>query len=395
MINKAWKHYIDFRLVSMCLILAGLFIFFRIQVGGFYFSGESISKLVRDMSTWGILGAGVTLIIIAGHIDLSIGSQLAVTSAACALLLNPEYGPGFSTITALLIVLCIGPVIGFLQGYLTAYMKIPSFIVTLGGLFIFRGVTQKISAYDPRVPDSSWILSIGFDYLSPVMGWVTVIIVSALFFSMAYYNRVTRKKRDLLVEPLWLFITKSIIIISLLFGFINTVNGYRGLPLQTLIMFIILLLLFFILKFTTFGRRLYAIGGNAEAARLSGIRSARYITGVFMLMGLLAGIAGIMWMAQNQGSTKNAGEFYELYAIAAAVIGGASLNGGKGTIIGTFLGGLVMATVIQGMDYSNLDNWLQLVVRGAVLVAAVGIDVMSRYPPEWLVQWRFRRGTKF
>jgi D-xylose transport system permease protein len=266
---------------------------------------------------------------------------------------------------------------------------------TGGGLFIFRGVTQKISAYDPRVPDSSWILSIGFDYLSPVMGWITVIIVGGLFFSMAYYNRVTRKKRELSVEPLWLFITKSIIIIALLAGFINAVNGYRGLPLQTLIMFIILLLLFFVLKFTTFGRRLYAIGGNPEAARLSGIRSKRYITGVFMLMGLLAGIAGIMWMAQNQGSTKNAGEFYELYAIAAAVIGGASLNGGKGTIMGTFLGGLVMATVIQGMDYSNLDNWLQLVVRGAVLVAAVGIDVMSRYPPEWLVQWRFRRGTKF
>ena len=111
-------------------------------------------------------------------------------------------------------------------------------------------------------------------------------------------------------------------------------------------------------------------------------------------MGMLAGVAGVVWMAQNQGSTKNAGEFYELYAIAAAVIGGTSLMGGRGTIFGTFLGGLVMATVIQGMDYTSLDNWLQLVVRGSVLVLAVGIDIMTKNPPLWLQQFKYKLSRK-
>jgi len=165
-------------------------------------------------------------------------------------------------------------------------------------------------------------------------------------------------------------------------------NEYKGIPNQTLVMVAVLVILHVISKQTTFGRYLFAIGGNVEAARVSGIKVERKTVAVFALMGFLAAVAGIVWMAQNQGSTKNGGQYYELYAIAAAIIGGTSLLGGRGSIFGTFLGGLVMATVIQGMDYTNLENWLQLVVRGSVLVLAVGLDVIAKNPPPWVRRLR-------
>ncbi len=389
--SSAWKDHIDARVLSMVFILVGLWVLFRVQVGEFYFSGESIAKLLRDMSTWTILGAGMTLVIVAGHIDLSVGSLLAVAAATGAFAINAEYGFGLSTVEGVAIAVAAGTLLGFVQGLLTAYIRIPAFIVTLGGLFIFRGFTQKISAFDPRVPDSSWILSLGFEYLSPNLGWALGAIVCVVFIALQMRRRAARIKAGLSTEPLWLTGTKGAVVSILILGFVWKVNEYRGIPEQTLMMFAVLLIMHIVAHNTTFGRRLYAIGGNVEAARLSGIRVERYTVGIFVLMGFLASVAGIVWMAQNQGSTKNAGEFYELYAIAAVVIGGTSLAGGKGTIFGTFLGGLVMATVIQGMDYSNLDNWLQLVVRGAVLVIAVGIDSLGKNPPRWLQRIRFNK----
>ncbi|MCX6149504.1 MAG: hypothetical protein NTX22_03150 [Ignavibacteriales bacterium] len=381
---------INFRLLSMVIILIVMWIFFRIQVGEFYFNGESIAKLSRDMVSWTILAAGVTLVIISGNIDLSVGSFLALIAASCALLINKEGGYGIPTEWAVVIALVIGTFLGFLQGVLTAYFKIPSFIVTLGGLFIFRGITQQLSAFDPRVPDSSWIVQIGIGYIPPFAGWLIGLAAVAVIIFLQLKSRMKKKRMNISEEKLMFFILKIIFISVLIFLFIYKVNAYKGIPNQTLIMFIVLILLYFIAKHTVFGRHIYAIGGNVQAARLSGIKVERKIVTVFALMGLLTGIAGVIWMAQNQGSTKNAGQFYELYAIAAAVIGGTSLMGGKGTILGTFLGGLVMATVIQGMDYSNLDNWLQLVVRGAVLVFAVGIDIATKNPPRWMQRLRFK-----
>jgi D-xylose transport system permease protein len=182
-----------------------------------------------------------------------------------------------------------------------------------------------------------------------------------------------------------------VVAVLAILGFVAKVNEYRGIPYQTVVMAAVLLAAAFIAGKTKLGRHLYAIGGNAEAARLSGINPERAIVAVFTLMGLLGGIAGVVWMAQNQGSTKNAGTYYELYAIAAAVIGGTSLMGGRGSIGGTFLGGLVMATVIQGMDYTSLENWVQLVVRGMVLVIAVGIDMVAKDPPIWMRRLAARR----
>jgi D-xylose transport system permease protein len=367
----------------MILILVVMWVFFRLQVGDFYFSGESMAKLSRDMVSWTILAAGMTLVIISGNIDLSVGSLLAVVAASAALMMNPEYGPGWSANIAVPIALAIGTSLGLLQGTLVAYFRIPSFIVTLGGLFVFRGITQKISEFDPRVPGGNWVVSLGFDYVPHQTAYFMIAVFVLVLAGVLIVSRSNRLRMNL---PSWNIpaLTGILFVVAAVLAFlVMKMNEYKGIPNQTVVMVIVLIALHVISKQTTLGRHLYAIGGNTEAARISGIKVERKIVAVFALMGFLAAVAGIVWMAQNQGSTKNGGQYYELYAIAAAIIGGTSLMGGRGTIFGTFLGGLVMATVIQGMDYTNLENWLQLVVRGSVLVLAVGLDVMAKNPPLW------------
>jgi D-xylose transport system permease protein len=374
---------VNFRVMSMILILVMMWVFFRLQVGDFYFSGESMAKLSRDMVSWTILAAGMTLVIISGNIDLSVGSLLAVVAASAALMMNPEYGPGWSANIAVPIALAIGTSLGLLQGTLVAYFRIPSFIVTLGGLFVFRGITQKISEFDPRVPGGNWVVSLGFDYVPHQTAYFMIAVFVLVLAGVLIVSRSNRLRMNL---PSWNIpaLTGILFVVAAVLAFlVMKMNEYKGIPNQTVVMVIVLIALHVISKQTTLGRHLYAIGGNTEAARISGIKVERKIVAVFALMGFLAAVAGIVWMAQNQGSTKNGGQYYELYAIAAAIIGGTSLMGGRGTIFGTFLGGLVMATVIQGMDYTNLENWLQLVVRGSVLVLAVGLDVMAKNPPLW------------
>jgi D-xylose transport system permease protein len=372
----------------MALILAGMWMYFRWQVGGFYFSGDSISNLSRDMATWTILAAGMTLVIVAGHIDLSVGSLLALVAASCAFMIDPEQGQGWSASIAVPLALLLGTALGFLQGVIVAGFRVPAFIVTLGGLFIFRGMTMKVGARDPRVPDESWVSALGFGSLESSRGWVLGLAFVCLLILFRVLGRRRRRRMDIPVEACWISAVKILVPSALVLVFIAKANQARGVPYQTLVMMAVIVAVYFVAKHTLFGRRAYAIGGNATAARLSGISVEKTTIMVFTLMGLLAGIAGVVWMAQNQGSTKNAGTFYELYAIAACVIGGTSLMGGRGTVFGTFLGALVMATVIQGMDYTDLENWLQLVVRGSVLIVAVAIDIATKNPPPWMLRIR-------
>jgi D-xylose transport system permease protein len=379
---------LNLRVASMILILVLMWVFFRLQVGEFYFSGESIAKLSRDMASWTILAAGMTLVIIAGYIDLSVGSLLALVAASAALMMNPDYGPGLPANVAIPIALAIGTILGALQGALVAYFAIPSFIVTLGGMFVFRGITQKVSEFDPRIPAGNWVVSLGFDYVPSGTGYAIAVLITLLVAVLLVVGRRNRKRKNLPALNVPAVAGIVLLVAALLVGLVYKMNEYKGIPNQTLVMVAVLVILHVISKQTTFGRYLFAIGGNVEAARVSGIKVERKTVAVFALMGFLAAVAGIVWMAQNQGSTKNGGQYYELYAIAAAIIGGTSLLGGRGSIFGTFLGGLVMATVIQGMDYTNLENWLQLVVRGSVLVLAVGLDVIAKNPPPWVRRLR-------
>jgi D-xylose transport system permease protein len=375
----------------MAGILVLLWVFFRLQVGEFYFSGESIAKLSRDMASWSILAAGMTLVIVSGNIDLSVGSLLALVAASCALMMNPEYGPGLDPALAIPIGLVIGTGLGTLQGVLTAYGKIPAFIVTLGGLFVFRGITQKVSEFDPRIPGGSWVVSLGAEYVPPAIGYALA-GVSAV--GLAAFLIVGRRRRLRLGLPAISPMLLTGVVVgagAFLFAVTAIMNAYRGIPYQTALMAGIMVAVGIVARWTSLGRHVYAIGGNVEAARLSGVKVERSVVATFALMGFLTAVAGVVWMAQNQGSTKNGGTFYELYAIAGAVIGGTSLMGGRGTILGTVLGCLIMATVVQGMDYTSLENWVQLVVRGSVLVLAVGLDMLTKSPPAWIRRLQLRR----
>ena len=387
---------IDLRILSMIFILVIMWGFFRMKVGGFYFGGDSIGNLSRDMATWTILAGGMTLVIVAGYIDLSVGSLLALIAAVCAFLINSEFGLGWSATAAVPVALALGLVLGLYQGFMVAYFRIPAFIVTLAGMFMFRGITQKISAQDPRVPDSSWVTAIGFKYATVPVGWGIAIVACLAIAALIFLGRARKKRLGLGNESIFLTLLKIVLPSLAILGYVYKVNTAKGISYQTLAMALVLILLYFIARHTRFGRHVFAIGGNADAARLSGISVEKTTIAVFGIMGFLTAVAAIVWMAQNQGSTKDAGNWYELYAIAACVIGGTSLLGGRGTIFGTLLGALVMATVIQGMDYSGFENWIQLVVRGAVLALAVGIDVATKDPAPWMLRLRdsFRPGLK-
>ncbi len=387
---------IDLRILSMIFILMIMWTFFRVKVGDFYFGGDSIGNLSRDMATWTILAGGMTLVIVAGYIDLSVGSLLALIAAVCAYLINSEFGLGWSATRAVPVALALGLAIGIYQGFMVAYFRIPAFIVTLAGMFIFRGITQKVSAQDPRVPDTSWVTKLGFDHASVTAGWTIAIVACVALAALIVLGRARKKRLGLGSESIVLTLLKIVLPCLAILVYVYKVSAAKGISYQTLTMAVVLILLYFIARHTRFGRHVFAIGGNPEAARLSGISVERTTIAVFGIMGFLTAVAAIVWMAQNQGSTKDAGNWYELYAIAACVIGGTSLMGGRGTIFGTLLGALVMATVIQGMDYSGFENWIQLVVRGSVLALAVGIDVATKDPAPWMLRLRdaFRPGLK-
>jgi D-xylose transport system permease protein len=315
---------------------------------------------------------------------------MALVVACCAFMLDPEDGVGWSAVTAVPLALGVGVLFGAWQGVLVAHCRIPAFIVTLSGMFIFRGLTQRVSARDPRVPDASWVNALGFNYLPPVAGYIVAGIVSVTIILATVAAARRCRLLGLPSNGIPGILLRAGLPCALLIGFVWKVNAYRGLPAQTLVMAVVVSVMTFVACRTRFGRHVFAIGGNTEAARLSGINVERNTIAVFAIMGLLAGVAGVVWMAQNQGATQKAGEWYELYAIAACVIGGTSLMGGRGSVFGTLLGALVMATVIQGMDYTGLQNWIQLAVRGAVLALAVGIDVAGKDPAPWMLRLRRR-----
>jgi D-xylose transport system permease protein len=361
----------------MVLVLAALWIALRLKLGPFYWGGESIANLSRAMATWTILAAGMTLVIVCGHIDLSVGSLLALTASVAAFLMSKEFGRGWPAAPAVAAALGTGLAIGLAQGGLVAYARVPAFIVTLAGMFIYRGLTFKISEREPRVAGEPWIAKLGRGHVDPAVGWAVAIGAVVLIAAWAAFSRARRRRLGLTPEGPALPELPALLTAAAFLFYVQRVNAYQGIPTQTLLMAAILAALGFVARHTRFGRHVYAVGGNAEAARLSGISVERTTVAVFGIMGLMAAVGGVVWMAQNNGSTQNAGEWYELYAIAACVIGGTSLLGGRGGVFGAFLGALVMATVVQGLDYATSESWVRSVVYGAVLLAAVVADVVT------------------
>jgi len=376
-VKKESKLSFKFDLQSYTLILALVLIaiIFTIFTGGEFLSSRNLSNLFTQMSVIAVLAVGMTLVIVAGHIDLSVGSIVGVTGGIAAML---QVWHGWSTPIVVLAAVVIGGVIGLWQGWWVAYRAVPAFIVTLGGMLIFRGILIGLSDGQTVSSLNQSFKLIGNSYLPYVLGYILTAIAIISMIAFTINGRKKRKEMGLLLLPASIDYGKVIGYSIVLLVITYMLNRYLGIPVPFLIVVIVALIFMFITTKTAFGRRIYAIGGNPEAAALSGINIKRNTLYVFIIMGSLAGLAGVLLTARLNAATVSAGNSYELDAIAACVIGGTSLMGGKGKIVGAIIGALIMASIDNGMSMMNIGAYWQYIVKGLILILAVWVDIVSK-----------------
>jgi D-xylose transport system permease protein len=360
-------------MMIVSLIVIG--IIFSIMTKGIFLSPRNISMLARQTTVVGVLSIGMMFVIVATHIDLSVGAIVGLTGTIAAVL---QVWFHIGTIPTILIVVAVGVACGLAQGYWVAYRGVPAFIITLGGMLIFTGIKLGISKGASIAPMSDSFKVIGQAYVSPSISMVIGLIAIVSFFIVMIRNRNSKIKYNFPTEEFWKDILKTGILGVLIFISVFMLNGYRGIPAAVIILMFFVLVFSFIGNHTTFGRSIYSIGGNIEASRLSGIKTEKVTLMIFAISGALAAVAGIILTARLNSATSAAGDGMELDAIAACVIGGTSMAGGKGKITGVVIGALIMAALDNGMSLINLENFWQFIVKGLVLVLAVWIDTASK-----------------
>lgn len=361
-------------------LLAIWAMFFALSAGS-YLSAQNFSNLFRQMTVTSFLAVGMVLVIVTGNIDLSVGKLAGFVSVVVAYfqarvwtVLLPDQGV-LAAALSVLIGLAVGTLFGALQGYIIAYMKVPSFIVTLGGQWLLTGGILVVTE-GKTIPANQPAMSvISQAYLPPVWGWlVAAIIIAFLFFNM-FSSRARKRRYGFEVPNLYLDIATTSLFSLLVVAYVFIVNLYNGVQVPVLLLGLAAVIMTYVSDNTRFGRYSYAIGGNAEAARLSGINIRNTNFRVFVLMGLLCGISGVVLASYVGYGTTAAGSGYELDAIAACILGGTSTLGGVGTIFGAMIGGLIMTSLVNGLQILNVQPSWQYVLRGMVLVLAVYADV--------------------
>ena len=342
---------------------------------GIFLSSRNLSNLMLQTSVTGIIAVGMLMVIVAGQIDLSVGSVLGLAGGIAAIALT-NYNYGF--VPAIILAIVVGVAIGIFHGVLVAYANIPAFIVTLGGLLAWRGAVKAVTGSETVPIADATFKSIGQNYVAPQLGWILAGAGVLFVLAVAFRRVQTQKTYGLGEANIGGELVRAILPVGAIIVFIYVMNSYKGIPIPVMILLAVALLGVFITNFTTFGRYLYAIGGNADAARLSGINTKRNILKVYALLGALTGVAALIFTARVGSASPDAGTLKELDAIAACVIGGASLMGGRGTIFGACLGALIMASLDNGMSLLNVKDFMQDIIKGAILVAAVGLDMLGR-----------------
>lgn len=363
------------RAYTMIGALALIWIYFHWATGYIFLTPRNLSNLMLQTSVTGILAVGMLMVIVSGNIDLSVGSVLGLAGGIAAMLLSSL---GYGIVPSILAAIAVGVLIGIIQGGLTAYLNIPAFIVTLGGLLAWRGAVKGITKSETISIADETFKSFGQKYIPANIGWILAAAAILLVLLMAFRNVKTSREYGLNETNAAAEFLKAILPISAIVLFIYVMNAYAGVPVPVLIWLAVALVGYFITNNTTFGRYLYAIGGNADAARLSGINNKINILKVFALLGAFTGIAAVIFTARQGSAAPDAGVLKELDAIAACVIGGASLMGGRGTIFGACLGALIMASLDNGMVLLNVSDFMQEIIKGSILVAAVGLDMAGK-----------------
>ena len=363
------------RAYVMIIVLGLIWLYFHWATGYIFLTSRNLSNLMTQMAVTGILAVGMLMVIVSGNIDLSVGSVLGFAGGLAAFgVTTMEY----SLPVSILLAVGVGIAIGIFHGALTAYLNIPAFIVTLGGLLAWRGATKWLLGGNTIPVSSDAFKVIGQGNLPMTIGWILAAIAILFVLFMAYRNAASVKQYGLGEANYGAASLKALLPIGAIVAFIWVMNSYQGVPVPVLILLAIALIGAFLTNSTTFGRYLYAIGGNADAARLSGINNRMNILKVYALLGALTGAAALIFTARVGSASPDAGTLKELDAIAACVIGGASLMGGRGTIFGACLGALIMASLDNGMSLLNVKDYMQDIIKGSILVAAVGLDMMGR-----------------
>jgi D-xylose transport system permease protein len=369
------------RAYTMVFALIAIWIYFHYSTD-IFLDPRNFSNLMRQTAVTGVLAVGMLMVIITGQIDLSVGSVVGLAGGIAAI---AQGWLGWGLVPSLAIGIGVATVIGAFQGGLVAYVNIPAFIVTLGGLLAWRGVILGLSRGETIPIRIQSFKSIGQDYVGPTVGWVIALVAVLAIVWLSVARARTRRRHGLVGPGLPATVLRILVPSVVVVGFIYMMNSYEiapgryaGIPIPVIIFLAIALAGAFLTQNTTFGRYLYAMGGNPDAARLSGINIQRHLLAVFCIMGALTGVASIIYTARVGRASPDAGQLLELDAIAACVIGGTSLMGGRGTVFGAILGALVMASLDNGMSLKNVEPYMQNIIKGAILVAAVGLDMAGR-----------------
>ncbi len=374
---------------TMILALALIWVLFGYLTDWIFFKPQNLSNLFRQMTIVSFLAMSMVLVIVTGNIDLSAGNAAGFVSVVGAyvqaimlppLLVNMAIGPRgwLVTIVSILVSLLVGLAIGVAQGAVIAYGNIPAFIVTLGGMLIFQGGILGVTKGKTIVPIEQNFVLIAQGYVPKQMGWALGIIVAVAIFVGMIWTRRQKREYGFKLPRIEQDLAKGAAFSALVLLFVYIMNQYRGIPNPVLLMAAMAMMFVYLTDNTKFGRYCYALGGNKEATRLSGVNIKKNIFMVFVLMGLMTGVGGIVLTGYVAAGTTGGGSGYELLAIASCILGGTSTMGGEGTILGAMVGSLIMASLQNGMSVMNMDIFWQYIIRGLVLVVAVYIDVLSK-----------------
>jgi D-xylose transport system permease protein len=368
------------RAVSLIGVLIVIWIAFQVLTDGLFLSPRNLTTLAVQVAMTAILASGIVMIMVQGHIDLSIGSAVAFTGMVATLLVDPTRGLGLTTSPWLIIPLTLfaGMAIGTWQGLWVAWLGVPAFIVTLASLLALRGAALTITGGSTTSHRGS-LSFLAADFISAQWAALFLLLLVGFFAYLRLRDRNARTAATKQEIP----ILTSVVLPTALVGLMATAAAliafnYRGAPLPVVILIIVFSVVSFVMARTTFGRRLYAIGGNPAAARYAGINIGWHTFVAFVAMGALYGIAGLVLVSRIGVAVPTAGVGLELTVIASAVIGGTSLFGGKGTVAGAVVGALLLESLNNGMGLMNVESSFQLIVNGLVLLVAVYLDLRGR-----------------
>ncbi|MDK1473945.1 sugar ABC transporter permease [Streptomyces sp. 549] len=373
----------NMRQYGMLIALALIVLLFQVWTDGTLLTPRNVSNLIQQNGYILILAMGMMIVIIAGHIDLSVGSLCAFVGAMAAVMMVNHQFPWPVALGACLL---IGAAAGAWQGFWIAYVGIPSFIVTLAGMLLFRGATQIVLEGQSLSPFPRGFQNMAQGFL-PEVGPHTnyhnlTLLLGAGVLAFVLFQEWRDRRRQVAYEldvlPFRLWLIKLGAVVAAVAAFTMTLASYRGVPVVLLVMCGLLIGLGFVMRNAVVGRHVYALGGNKAAAKLSGVKDRRVTFLVFVNMGVLAALAGCVYAARLNAGTPQAGLMFELEAIAAAFIGGASMTGGVGTVLGAVIGGLVLGVLNNGMSLVGVGTDFQQVIKGLVLLAAVGFDVWNK-----------------